>query len=188
MCKSASSNRHRPRLTRRSASSGSVVGIGSYPISPITAAKPSNCPGSSSRMHGVSDVLGAAISTVFVEMPVKMPLTGHLDFHNHPQHAGFEQSKSLQALETPYLVKNQLLIAPLRFASSLLLCPSLQISSAKRLRRPQNALASRTSSQFGAGMTTAFPPWHKQAAGACVRKLGHQNWPGIKSFTAKPST
>jgi len=70
-------------------------------------------------MHGVNAILGAAISTVFVEMPVTMPLTWHLDFHNHPQHAGFELSESFQALETPYLVKNQLLTAPSRFASSL---------------------------------------------------------------------
>jgi len=167
MCKSASSSRHRPRLTRRSATSGSVVGIGSYPISPITAAKPSNCPGSSSRMQGVSAILGAAISTVFVEMPVKMPLTWHLGFHNHPQHAvrpDSNRGESFQVLETPYLVKNQLLTALLRFTSSLPLCFSLQISSARHLRTPQNALTSRTSSQFGAGMAPAFPPWHKQTA------------------------
>src|SRR5712692_2880355 len=67
ICTSTSTSRHWPHFTRRSASSGLVVGMASYPISPITADNISSCAGSSSRMHGVNEDFGATISTVFDE-------------------------------------------------------------------------------------------------------------------------
>lgn len=67
MCTSTSTSRHWPFFTRRRASSGSEVGIASYPMSAITADSISSCAGSSSRMHGVSADFGATISTDFVE-------------------------------------------------------------------------------------------------------------------------
>jgi hypothetical protein len=38
-------------------------------------------------MHGINAILGAAISIGFVERPVTIPLTRHLDFHSPPQQA-----------------------------------------------------------------------------------------------------
>src|SRR6266849_2020841 len=73
ICTSTSTSRHWPHFTSRSASSGSDVGTASYPISAITADSTSSCAGSSSRMHGVNEDFGAAISTVFGESNPTMP-------------------------------------------------------------------------------------------------------------------
>src|SRR6267143_480713 len=73
ICTSTSTIRQWPLFTSFSASSGSDVGMASYPISAITADNISSCAGSSSRTHGVSEDFGATISTVFVEADPTMP-------------------------------------------------------------------------------------------------------------------
>src|SRR5712692_1355311 len=73
LCTSTSTSRHWPHFTSRTASSGSDVGMDSYPISAITADNISSCPGSSSRIHGVNEDFGVAISTVFDETNPTMP-------------------------------------------------------------------------------------------------------------------
>src|SRR5215831_14315152 len=73
MCTSTSASRHRPRLISLSASSGSAVGMASYPMLATTDVNISSCPGSSSRMQGVSDVLGTIDSAGLAKPTVTMP-------------------------------------------------------------------------------------------------------------------
>src|SRR6266852_3288172 len=96
MCTSTSTSRHWPHFTRRSASSGLVVGMASYPISAITADNISSCAGSSSRMHGVNEDFGAAISTVFDETNPTMPtlVATHVPL-SHPLHLAAPDSNCL---------------------------------------------------------------------------------------------
>ncbi len=73
ICTSTSTSRHWPLFTSFSASSGSDVGMASYPMSAITADNISSCAGSSSSTHGVNEDFGATISTVFDEANPTMP-------------------------------------------------------------------------------------------------------------------
>src|SRR5712692_7915322 len=84
MCTSTSTSRHWPFFTNLRASSGSDVGIASYPISAITADNISSCAGSSSRMQGLNADFGATISTVFVDTNPTMPSLWQPVCHSAP--------------------------------------------------------------------------------------------------------
>src|SRR5881227_3469675 len=66
MCTSTNASRQRPRLINLSACSGSAVGMASYPMLATSDVSISSCPGSSSRMQGISDVFGAINSAVLI--------------------------------------------------------------------------------------------------------------------------
>src|SRR6266436_2114622 len=66
MCTSAKTMRQRPDRISCSASSGSDVGIASYPSIPTCSVRSSSCAGSSSKMQGVRVALSDTISIAFV--------------------------------------------------------------------------------------------------------------------------